>query len=323
MNDFIFCLLIAPFFFGAIQQSPQDKELENEIQRATEQLHQQIQQARQEIEFRNQNVPIGEFHVILAPLRRTILSAQISTPILSSQVSAPVTAIRKRLGESFKTGDILIELDTTVFFANLEKAFAILARAQASLTAKEQLFKDRIASYLDLKEAQALKATAIAELMLAQNQYDSATIFAPYNGRVITLLIEEFELPQPGQGLIEVEQDDILLAKMLIPSTYYEHVAIGQILPISVKETGTTVDAKIIRIGSVIDPSSSTLAIEAEIMNPDRTLRAGMTGTTHLTSKSKTEPTPPPQTEMPPTIQPELQPETQQEPSPVTQPEAT
>lgn len=233
-----------------------------------------------------------DLHVILAPNQRTVLSAQISTPILSSQVSAPVVAIYKRMGESFKEGEIILELDTTVFGANVIKAKTVLERSRTVLSARKALFDDDVASLVDLRDAQAAVATAEAELVLALNQYDAAIIRGPYNGKVVTLAIQLYELPQPGQALVEVIQDEILLAKILYPSSYLNELAIDKVIQVEVKETGKIVDAKIIRIGSVIDPSSATIAVDAEVDNKDGSLRAGMTGTTRIRNMTHAAPAP-------------------------------
>jgi len=231
---------------------------------------------------RNRNSPQGNVRVILTPLSRTILSSQISTPILSSQVSAPVTKIYKRMGETFKKGDSLIEIDRTVFFANLKKSKAILIRSNTVLDARQKLYNDSISSLTELKEAQAAVETAKAELALAINQYDWALIKAPYDGRVITVFVEEFELPQPGQALVEIMEDQKIIAKALVPAVHLSQLSIGKIFKVYVQEINKTVDATIIRIGAVIDPSSETISIDAEIDNSDHLLLPGMTGSIQL-----------------------------------------
>jgi len=223
-------------------------------------------------------MPAEKVRVILTPLNRTILSAQISTPILSSQVSAPVTKIYKRMGETFKTGDPLIEIDRTIFLANLEKAQTALLRAETIYRARQQSYEDMISSLTELREAQAMLANAKAELALAQNQYDWALIRAPYDGRVFNLLIEEFELPQPGQALIEVIQDNIIVAKALAPEGLLPKLYIGKVIQVEIPSIGKTVDAKIVRIGAMIDPSSETIPFEAEIDNSEFKLIPGMAG---------------------------------------------
>lgn len=278
--------LFIPFLSIPLLFLSAQNKLESEIQETTKSLQEDINATRARVESAlNRDTPYHEdvLHVILAPYRKTILSAQISTPVLSSQVSAPVTAIYKRMGESFKKGEILMIIDDTVYLANLEKARAVLDRGKTVLSARQSLFKDNIASYVDLKDAEAAVASAAAELALAENQVEASTIIAPYNGKVVNLNIEEFELPQPGQALMEIEEDDLLLAKVLVPSIYINSLQIGKIIDVHVKETNTIIPAKIIRIGAVIDPSSSTIAIDAEINNEEGLLKSGMIGTTNLT----------------------------------------
>jgi len=226
--------------------------------------------------------PAEQVRIILTPLSRTILSSQISTPILSSQVSAPVTKIYKRMGESFKKGDPLIEVDRTVFSANLKKSKAILLRAYTVLGARQKLYDDSISSLTELRDAQAAVAIAKAELALAQNQYDWALIKAPYDGKVVAVLVEEFELPQPGQALVEVIEDQKIIARALAPAALFQKLSIGKIIHVHIPAIDKTVDAKIIRIGAVIEPSSETIAFDAEIDNSEHLLLPGMTGFTKI-----------------------------------------
>lgn len=258
--------------------------LEEEIRKSEERVKAQIEESRKAIDIELQKEERSEeepLRVILAAYQRTILSAQISTPVLTSQVSAAVTAIYKRMGESFKKGDVLITLDETVYDANLLNAQAILDRARVVLRAREELYRDKIASLVDLKDAQAAVANGIAQLALAQNQVDSSIVKAPYDGKVVSLNVEVYELPQPGQPLIEIIQTDPLLAKILVPAKYLNDLEIGKILVVHL-EMGASVDAKIIRIGSVIDPASSTIAVDAEVENHEGRLMPGMIGTTRI-----------------------------------------
>ena len=278
-------------FSDTPQQSkpPKTTDLDLQIQQSSEKLRSEIERAGKEIhlQLRDDSSSDEEIHVILAPYQRTILSNQISTPILSSQVSSIVQKIYKKMGEHFEKDDLLIKIDDAIFIANLDKALAAVERARAFLTTREALYRDNIVSYLDLKEAQANAASTEAEYVLAKTQYDGAFVKAPYRGRVVAVMIEEFELPQPGQALMEIEEVDRLIAKIFFPSMYYKDLVIGNTINIHVKETNTDVTARIIRVGGAIDPSSSTLAVDAEIDNSNGELMAGMTGTTQADLKKE------------------------------------
>jgi len=225
----------------------------------------------------NNQFPEEMYQVIIDPLHRTELSAQIQSPVVT---------IYKHMGDSFTKGEILIQLDDTIYKSNVNKVMAALSKAQVELDGKKQLFKDNVASLFELKEAEANLAAAQADLSLAQRDLNATTIKAPFDGKVVTLNIEEHELPQSGKELIEIVYDKTLLAKLLIPSIMLKSIKIGQPFTIEVNETNKRITANILRIGSVIDPSSSTIKIEAEIDNKDDLLRAGMTGKVSFDSTS-------------------------------------
>lgn len=282
-------LLVCLSLYAADEQQdiPPRDAIDQEIEKTVKQIQTEIENTKKNIEVRG----VGEdeiddqtLHVILTAKQKTILSNQISTPILSSQVSSQVLKIYKRMGEQFIKDELLILIDEQIYTANLGKAKEALNRAYALLEARTALYKDQIASYLDLKEAQALVASSEAEYVLAKTQLEGARVKAPYAGRVISLAIEEFELPQPGQALIEIENDTTIIAKILVPSIFWRKLALGKWLTVRVRETDEIVEAQIIRIGAVIDPASGTIAIDAEIDNQERHLLPGMTGTTKIST---------------------------------------
>jgi RND family efflux transporter MFP subunit len=213
------------------------------------------------------------FHVILDPVERTILSAE---------VSALVEKITRKMGEPFKKGDLLIQLENDIFRAKVEEEKANVEKARATLNAKRELYRDDIASLTELKTAEYEAERAVANLILAQKNLSSSTILAPYSGKLVTRFIQEHELAQEAKELIEIVDDEILVAKILIPSKMWREITLGQPVKINITETGEVVEGKIARIGAVIDPSSNTIKIDVEINNRDGRLRAGMTGTTTL-----------------------------------------
>lgn len=211
------------------------------------------------------------FQVTIDPRHRTDLSAE---------VVSPVESINKKMGESFKKGDVLIQLNDVLFASNLKKAESALDKARVELDAKKRLFNDNVASYFELKEGESNLATAQADLTLAKRNLSGTKIIAPYDGKVISVNIEEHEIPQLGKSMIEIVDDQILIARFLVPSSFLPKLKVGMSFEILIMETGQKVPLKISRIGSVIDPSSGTVKIEADIDNSKDSLRTGMTGRT-------------------------------------------
>ncbi len=198
--------------------------------------------------------------------------------LLTAQVSAPITSINKRLGDAFEPNEPLINIYDVVYKAAIGKALGLLNKAQVGLTAKEALFKDKVASYFDVADYQAAVASANSDLAFANYQYSCCHINVPYPGYVAAVLVNDFETPQVGQPLIEVVDTRVLLAKMLFDSTYIDRLYVGQKIKITVREIGVTVEGKIARIAPVIDPASAKFKVEAEVPNVDGKIRPGMSG---------------------------------------------
>lgn len=198
--------------------------------------------------------------------------------LMTSEINSTVKAINRKMGESFVEGDVLVALNDVVYLASLMKARATVSKAEADFEAAKQLWADRVISHSDYREAEANDATARAELALALKAYNACFIKAPYDGKVVNVFVKLYEIVEPTQQIIEILNDSILIAKLLVPESYLAEVQIGDEIKLKIMETGDNVTAKIVRIGAVLDPISSLFKVEAEIDNSDNRLRAGMEG---------------------------------------------
>lgn len=218
-----------------------------------------------------------------APSYRVILTPK-SQAVLSARLTSEVEAINYRMGEAFQKGAVLVELRDEVLEATLSKASALLERAKVQKLAKQKQFDDNSASLFELKDALANHAAASADKTIAQSDLDNSVITAPYNGRVENVFVQTFETVQTGQPLLEIVNDNTLVARFLVPSNELRRTAIGKIIQIHLSDNGETVPASISNIGAVIDPASSMVKVYAEIDNSDGKLKAGMVGDTDLDS---------------------------------------
>lgn len=228
------------------------------------------------------------------PLIYPAVLEPLSHTLLSTEINVRVTKIYKRMGDCFQKGEPLIQLDDINLRATYQRAIAILQKARCVMATKERLFKSGISSHMDLIDAKAQLGSAEAEATIALKNLTDATILAPYDGRVVLLNVEEDEYPLQewhikNKPIMEVINDKILRAKVLIPSTVLRRVQIGDQLIIKVKDTGEEVSGKVTRIGVMMDPVSSTIPIEAEIDNSEGRFLGGMTGAATLKSVNQME----------------------------------
>jgi RND family efflux transporter MFP subunit len=208
-------------------------------------------------------------HVILEPMHRATLSSQITSPIVS---------IQKRMGDSFKEGDVLVKLDDVIYRANLKKALATYKQAELTLKTREELFQADVGSLVELREAQTQFASAASDMAVARKQLEATNIIAPYAGRIVDVYVHDFELAEALEPMMDIIGDDILLARMIVDSVLLNRIHIGRTIMVYFPDADLTVPAEIIRIGAEIDPASSTIRVDAKLENAEYRLTSGMSG---------------------------------------------
>lgn len=235
---------------------------------------------RKEIQDREQRVGIAphikdtnaithSFNTVLEPLHLTVIYAEITSPVVK---------IHKKMGEPFNEGEVLIELDDRIFEGNYAKALAAVTKFRSELKAKQELYADDALSRFELDEGVAALKAAEADYIIANGLFESTKIKAPYKGRVVKIAVKEFELGQLGKELITLVDDDVLYAKFLVTSDLFLCLKLGMKADIYIKETRDKITTTISRISPIIDPSSSTITVEAKIDNHEHKWWAGMSG---------------------------------------------
>lgn len=210
-----------------------------------------------------------DVRAVIEPTERTMFT---------SEINSTVKAINRKMGESFEQGETLLQLDDVVYLAGLMKARAAVSKGEADFEAAKKLWSDRVISHSDYRTAEAELATARAELALALKAFNACFIKAPYSGKVVNVFVKLYEHVEQNQQLMEILDDGVLIAKLLIPEAFLSNLKIDDMIDLKIMETGQTVQAKVVRIGAVLDPVSSLFKVEAEIDNANNELRAGMEG---------------------------------------------
>ncbi|GAA3700121.1 hypothetical protein GCM10022421_03190 [Oceanisphaera sediminis] len=205
--------------------------------------------------------------------------------VLSGELAARITSLPKRPGESFNKGDLLVGLDCALYEAQAGKVAAEHTAARVKLDNARQLNELRSIGSLDVALAQSEYAQTQAELRIARINTQRCRIKAPYNGKVVTVLVNQHENIRQQQELIEIVADQRLEAEVVVPATWLSWLQPAMPLTLQIDETGARVEATIAAISPAIDPVSQTLLLRAEL-TPSAALMPGMSATAYFTTDS-------------------------------------
>lgn len=237
--------------------------------------------------------------VVVATARERVLTrtAQVQgalfpkeKTVIASEASGPVVRVLADFGDSVSLGQPLLEIDPREYQlkadsarATFDQAQARLAHARADYRRGRELHREQMmsAAQFDQLSANLKIAEADAEaddkaLGLARKKLSDTVVRAPFAGFVQTRLVSLGQYVDPGDKLYEFLAIDPMRLRAAVPERYVPLAKIGL-------EVSMTIDAnpakvytgKVTRIAPALDETSRTLLVEAEVANPDGSLRPG------------------------------------------------
>jgi membrane fusion protein, multidrug efflux system len=247
----------------------------------------------------------GQALMVSAPL---IVEHQVDVMAQRDGIVATVSA---ESGDRVRAGTVLAQLDDRQLTANLEAARAktrsIVAdlknweaeaevlkadyvRAQRmwneKLLAEEQLQHAKYKAESDQWDILRVKEqlnTAKQEERSLELEVEKTRIMAPFGGLVARRYVRQGQSVNKGDRLFWVTAEGPLRVRFTLPEKFLGRLKKGQELPITSPDLpAATHSAKIVELSPVIDPSSGTIEVLAEITGSRGDLRPGMSVEVHI-----------------------------------------
>lgn len=221
--------------------------------------------------------------VTLAPrtvVDRTSLPAALEPrhrASLAAEVGGAVESVRAELGQAVGKGQVLATIDERALAQQMAEAEAWLRQANLQFERAENLFERKAVTKAQLLDAVTNRDVAAARLASAKLALDKARLTAPWAGRIAARHVEVGSFVAPGTPLFELVDASRVKVRAEARAADVRFLEVGREVEVSFDAfPGEVFPARIERLGAELDPQSRTLAIEAELPNPDGRLKPGM-----------------------------------------------
>ncbi len=234
--------------------------------------------------FQNPTVSVQVAKVSSADIPNYLVSMgvlqaqQISN--ISSDVAGKVANILYQPGAYIKKGTPLIQLDNRTYQADLDSAKAALALAKVTYERNQSLESvgAQPKQVIDQMRADFLQAQAKVASM--QTLVDETTIRAPFDGYVGAKNVNVGDYVQVGQTLTILVNRERLQVNYQFPERYLLQLKLGQTvtltLPSEPKKDRTQFYGVLTYISPAVDPTTHSVALQADVPNPDNRLAPGL-----------------------------------------------
>lgn len=198
---------------------------------------------------------------------------------VGSKIAGRVTDVLRQEGDKVEAGDILLVIDVTESYSQLQEAQARLQLADSELDRAQRLRRSGNVSEAALDQARSVQAAASAALRGAKARLDDHFITAPVAGEVLRseYKIKVGDMVQPGQILYMVGDPGELHIDAEVDEEDIVKVAPGQEALIRADAfPGQVLEGNVVRMTPFGDPVGRTYRIHIEL--PRNTpLISGMT----------------------------------------------
>jgi len=180
-----------------------------------------------------------------------------------------VKALYVKQGQSVRKGQVLARLDDQLIRQQIEPLRVQLASAEDTYRRTKNLFDQGIGTYQQVLTAQTQVETLRKNIGIIQNQAALMTVTAPSSGVAdqVNVRVGEMFVGATAQGAqIRIVNTNDLKVVADVPENYLSRVKVGSNVEIVLpEENNRIINAKVTVVGKVINPSSRTFEIEANI----------------------------------------------------------
>jgi len=206
-----------------------------------------------------------------------VRASQLLAQLDDRQVTADLDAARARTRST--AADLKNwESEAKVLEADAERARKMW---EAQLITKEQFDHARYkaeSDQWDVKRVQEMLVNAQQTEHSLELELEKTRIRAPFSGIVARRYVRAGQQVNRGDRLFWITETSPLRVQFTLPERFAGKLQLGQTLEVTSVDSGDAkFTAKVIQISPVIDPSSGTVEILAQLFGPTKDLRPGMT----------------------------------------------
>jgi len=213
-----------------------------------------------------------------------------ASALLRAEIPGQIVKLHFEDGQAVIRSEPLFSIEATVFEAEANEAKANAEQSEAAYTRAKELIEDKLISATDFDTARANYNVSVARLLSSQARLSKTIVRAPFDGFAGLRKINIGDYATIGQELVSVVQLDPLRVEFSVPETRLAQIKAGQQINVTVGAyPGEVFAGVIVAIAPQIDVTGHSVAIRAQLPNPDLKLRPGLFAQVSITLAIKSD----------------------------------
>lgn len=209
--------------------------------------------------------------------------------LITADIAGRISSINFTAGGQVRTGDLLVEQETSSELTQLEAAKADKSLSESNLNRVSRLYKQKLVSRSEFDSARAAFKSASARTETAMATLSKKQIVAPFSGRLGLRQVNIGQNISAGTPIVSLQAADPMLLNFTLPQQQLPSVENGyEVRVTSDAAPGKTFIGNISAINTEIDPDTRSVSVQATLANPDGDLLPGMFASVDVVLPDKT-----------------------------------
>lgn len=201
-----------------------------------------------------------------------------------AEIDASVKSIPFVEGDLLKKGELIAQLEDGQLAAEVERADALRAQSQATHDRIKSIVDQKAGAPQDLDDAAAALRVAEANLTVAKARLSKTRIVAPFDGMVGARQVSIGTFLRAGQAVTDLANIDAIRVNFSVPERFLSRLTRGAEVAVSTTAyPGHELKGRIVVVNPVLDPSTRSARVVAQMANPGRKFRSGMSANVTVT----------------------------------------
>ena len=182
-------------------------------------------------------------------------------------------------GDEVHAGQVLARLERDQYVLEVERAKAALERLENELNRATEMHSRQLLSTDEFDRVRFDTDSQRAALKLAQLQLNYTEIKAPIDGVISERMVKVGNLVSQHEAVFRIDDFSPLWAVLHVPERELNTLHQGQSVRLSLDAyPGTSFSGEVIRISPVVDPTTGTFKVTAEVRDDSNRIKPGLFG---------------------------------------------
>ena len=196
--------------------------------------------------------------------------------MVSSELPGKIKSLLVEQGDVVRKGQLIATIDAESAEKGIEELKTSLELATDLYKRQQRLWEQNIGSEIQFLQAKNNKERLEKSLATAELNLRKANIYSPMSGTITMVLGKQGEVTSPGLPIVKLINTSKVKLKADVPEVYVKDVRRNDLVDVRVPVLDLDQQARVSRVGTVINSNNRTFEVEVSLSNPKAQLKPNL-----------------------------------------------